>query len=1354
MDAFCNAFISYGRADSKAFATKLHQTLLQQGLKVWFDQNDIPLAVDFQNQIDDGIAKSDNFLFIIAPHSVNSPYCRKEIELAIRLNKRIIPLLHVEEIDQATWQQRYPHQDAAQWQAYQAQGLHSSFPNMHPVISKINWVYFREGKDDFDRSTAGLLALFDRHSDYVRQHTCLLAKAQEWQRHQQQTRYLLVGEERAAAAVWLNVQFPDEQPPCEPTDLHCKFICESIKNANQLMTQVFISYDTTDKDIMVRLSKSLMRASITVWTNYTDIRTGEAFAAAICRGIEEADNLVYLISPSSLQSAYCQQEIADALSLNKRIIPLLVQPTDLEQIPPKLRSIQFINFTNQEAAAFNADFAKLLRVLREDAPYYEQHKILLTKALKWQRQNHNTSILLRGYNLRAAAAWLKLAQSRSQHPALSLQAEFIAQSLAQPESAAQEVFISYSRIDSDFARKLNDALQMQGKATWFDQESIASGSDFQQEIYRGIENSDNFLFVISPSSVNSPYCADEVEHAMRLNKRIVTVLHRAVAPASLHSGLASVQWIDFNQHNGDFYANFSELVRTLDTDRDHVRNHTKWSQRSLEWQQKGESADLLLRGTESAVAEQWLQVTEQQHKQPAATNLQKRFIQASSDAVRAEVRNQKRRIMLLRSLLALVSVALLVAIGQWRRAQVVQEGQIIALSRYSEALKTSHQELEAVVEGIRAARQLERQPVKASTRNHVIAALQAAVNDLKARNQFAGHEKGVTSASFSPDGQTIATASSDGTVKLWSLDGQELRTLRGHSASVNRVIFSPDGRTIATASDDYTAKLWSLNGQELQTLTGHTDWINDISFSPDGQTIATASRDQTIKLWSVAGQLLTTISGHKGAVYSVSFSADSQTIATGSYDATIRLWNLEGQELQRLTGHQGAVRSVRFSSDGQMLLSASEDSTAKLWSRDGQELHTLSGHETTLSRAVFSPDGQTIATASFDQTVKLWSISGQEIEVLEGHQNWVYDVSFSPDGPTLVTASEDQTMQLWNYDPPELVSLPGHADQVTSVQFSPDGQILTTASSDGTVKLWSRDGKELQTLTGHSNLVSNVSFSPDGQTLASASYDGTVKLWSRDGRELRTLQGTGQMTSVSFSPDGRMLTAGSTDRTVQLWNVDGEKLHTLTGHADTVSSVSFIPNGKTVSAELRGALIATGSYDRTVKLWSLDGKELQTLEHDSLVTDVRFSPDGQTIAAAVDNSTIVLWSADGQQSQVLEQPGTTTSVSFSPDSQMIATGGYEKTVTLWSRSGQKLQTLRGAQDLIYGVHFSPDSRAIVAASADRLAHVWTLNPEHLQNSIRLWQLDLKSLTAYGCTWIEDYLKYNARLEADDRQLCD
>ena len=122
MTVFQDAFISYGRADSKAFAIELHQRLMAAGFTVWFDFEDIPLGVDYQKQIDDGIEKADNVLFIISPHSVNSPYCDLEVERALKRGKRIIPLLHVEQISRATWQERTPDGTDEQWAAYQAAG--------------------------------------------------------------------------------------------------------------------------------------------------------------------------------------------------------------------------------------------------------------------------------------------------------------------------------------------------------------------------------------------------------------------------------------------------------------------------------------------------------------------------------------------------------------------------------------------------------------------------------------------------------------------------------------------------------------------------------------------------------------------------------------------------------------------------------------------------------------------------------------------------------------------------------------------------------------------------------------------------------------------------------------------------------------------------------------------------------------------------------------------------------------------------------------------------------------------------------------------------------------------------------
>ncbi|MBE9041588.1 TIR domain-containing protein [Oscillatoriales cyanobacterium LEGE 11467] len=1399
MTTFFDAFISYGRIDSKEFAIALKERLEQQGLKIWFDFDNIPYAVDFQNQINDGISRAHNFIFIISPHAVNSPYCLKEIELAIQFKKRIIPLLHIMQISRETWQQRNPKGTDEAWEEYQVKGLHESDRNMHPIIRQLNWLPFEEHHADFEDSCEKLIDLLSYHREYVRQHTDLLAKAIEWEQRNKQNRYLLIGEKKQQALSWLKIRFKDEQPPCIPADLHCEYITESIKNANNLMTQVFISYADEDREIMETICKGLRREGITVWHNDTDIQTGEAFEESFCRGIEQADNIIYLLSQNSIDSYRALHNLDYALSLHKRIIPILVGEVPSKKIPSVLQNLQYLDLTdNENLEDYWLDESQLLKILDRDAPYYKEHKILLTKAIKWKQQGENPSILLRGYNLRSAETWLRVAQTRTQHIPTPLQEEFITQSLRQPPLESLDVFICYSRADSDLARQINDRLQMQGKMTWFDQESIASGTDFQKEMYLGIKACDNFVFIISPRSIHSPYCAGEVEYAASLNKRFVTVLNRRVKSADLHPELTKVQWIDFNRHDRDFNANFYPLVRTLDTDRQHLHNHTKWLQRALEWEERGRSDDLLLHGSESAFANKWLQKTEQEYKKPTATTLQKEFIEASQNAIAAAqakkqrrrdemLRLQKERAQLLeeqareaearlaqekkhakrqRKMLAAVSLLFvaaasssLVAFSLWTRAKTIQEGHMNSVSRFSLSLLEENRKLDAALEALRAGKQLQEQPqVSQKTRSLVLNALQAAVyrSGFQEKNRLSEHRDSVNSVSFSPDerleDRIIATASSDNTIKLWDCKGELLQTLEGHEGTVTSISFSPDGKTIVSGSWDNTIRLWSREGKALGTIGGHGDTIYGVSFSPDGQIIASSSQDGTVKLWNLQGELLNTLE-HEDGVSSVAWSPDGQTIASTIYDPPIiTLWSREGKKLKTLEeGHDQPIHSVRFSPDGKTIASGGDDRKLILWdAQTGVRQRTIQRHDKAVKSVAFSPDSETIASASRDGTVKLWDRkTGVRQRTLKGHKLDVNSVSFSPDGLTIASASTDKTVKLWSFENPIETQILQHLGEgrkaVKSISFSPDGKSVATASEDGTVKIWSREGEGewlLDRTLPHPGWVSSVSFSRDGQTLATAGKGRTIRLWSREGELLREIPHDDGVNTVSFSPNGKKIAVGNQDNSVTLLNREGDRLGNFKVDEDGGSDIQVL----SVAWSPDSQKIAVSSEDKTaVTLWSANGERLGTLEgHQQEVHSISFSPNGWRIATASMDGTVKLWSREGTELYTLEgHDNRVRSVSFSPDSKIVASASDDGTVRLWDAdNGEPRNIWRGDSGRVYSVAWSPNGKILASGARNGTVILWNLE-----------DLRLARLMEDACDWVADYLTYNSNVEESDSILC-
>jgi hypothetical protein len=274
----------------------------------------------------------------------------------------------------------------------------------------------------------------------------------------------------------------------------------------------------------------------------------------------------------------------------------------------------------------------------------------------------------------------------------------------------------------------------------------------------------------------------------------------------------------------------------------------------------------------------------------------------------------------------------------------------------------------------------------------------------RGQRTFLGHMGIVHSVCFSPDGRRIASASGDGTAKVWDVQtGRELLSLnhKGGAGGGNSVCYSPDGKRIASAFGD--VKVWDAQtGKELFTLlVPLLGGARCVCFSPDGK-------------WIVAGSLV----GGPVNLRGLRAIPNPASLIRNSLGGTVFVWDAAtGRHVRTLRGHQGRLTSVSFSPDSQRLASGSDvDQRLNVWDvQTGKQLLTFR-HEQPVFSVSFSPDGKRLALGSMGSTVKVLDAqTGQEVLTLKGHtESVVNSVSFSPDGERIASGGNDQTVKVWD----------------------------------------------------------------------------------------------------------------------------------------------------------------------------------------------------------------------------------------------------------------------------------------------------------------------------------------------------
>lgn len=943
--------------------------------------------------------------------------------------------------------------------------------------------------------------------------------------------------------------------------------------------------------------------------------------------------------------------------------------------------------------------------------------------------------------------------------------------MADPDSGdpKSKVFISYSRKDKEFVHRLNDGLVQSGVQTWVDWEGIPLSADWMAEIRTAIEGSDSILFVLSPDSAGSKYCGEELTLAIGNKKKVIPILHRELpSGVELHEKLAATNWV-YMRAEDDFDATLPKLVSAIGTDLVWVRQHTRLLTRAIEWDGCKRNSSYLLRGADLEDAEQW-QIRASSRDSRDITPLQAEYIRASRQQF---IRGQ-------RNLLVQVSIILVMtlflAVYAFLQREVAVDNERLAKNNAATAVANENARAtqQAIAynnaatavanENARATQQaiavanakLAEQNAELARQQSIIAQAQGsaaratllknhpeqfylstllAIQSLKLYPNpearlvlrqdialltqpgiYAGHDGEITALRLSLDGARLATASLDGTARIWDLaTGQELLRL-AHPDQVTAAAFTPDGRQLVTGSRDGQVITWdAASGEQLRAMQLPAG-VTALAVSPDNQTLTAGREDGLASVLNLSkGELVTTLK-HDNLIYDLAYSPNSALILSGGEDGYARLWHARTGKAYARTQHGAGVLTVAFSPDAKWFATASADGTARIGQTATGDTTAVLLHNEWVEDALFSADSRRLVTSSDDGQVNVWEVpSGRNLLKLS-HTGFVQFLAVSPDGNWVASASSDRTARIWDILTGQMIALIPLGDYGTFLEFTQDGQSLITTTEKGEIRTWfipqiaTRTGRLLQT-----ELVRALAASPDGRWIAAGTDERWAWLYPAEGvlamassqaaeselKPTRLLKTPGFWERIRFSPDSAWLAALDGSPIVRLKNLAGDSQPFELAATEPLSDLAFSPDSRR---------LATAS-DQDILLWDLAGKaQAGVLTNTWPVTALAWAPDGKHLAAA-GQSALVVWDLDAGDStpHFRGLPETISRMAYSPDGRWLVAAG-QKQARIWDMlagPGAPLYKLAHGSE-ITDLAISGNGRWLSTAQEDGLVRIWDL----------------------------------------------
>lgn len=566
------------------------------------------------------------------------------------------------------------------------------------------------------------------------------------------------------------------------------------------------------------------------------------------------------------------------------------------------------------------------------------------------------------------------------------------------------------------------------------------------------------------------------------------------------------------------------------------------------------------------------------------------------------------------------------------------------------------------------------------------------------------HSDGLTAVALHPEGQLLAAACYDDTIRL--IDRQTDRiTAIGLAEPALALAFSPDGEHLAVGAADNQVYVFDSSGKQIAAHRTHFADVVAVAFSPNGQYVASAAWDQRSIVWDWRSGANLQNNTHETFVSAIAFHPSGEQLVTGEWNGQIKSWSLDGTLQWTMPAHAGTVSGLAFDPEGQRLFSASWDQTVQVCDpATGTERDTIVEEERAIHSLAFHPQEELLLVGTVGSGLNAWTTAGTLRQEFKGHQQWVNAIDLAGEGRYLLSGDTGGNLLWWDLGlfHRKVLSFEPEAGSVRTFAFDPAEERIVTGHWNSLVQLSDMNGNMLDTFAQHKDQIWTVGFVPQRPLIFSAGRDQVIKFRNTEDRsDFRGPYSGSWIWDAAMTQDGQTAYITGFDDMIKGFRIgETDPFVEFGGEHGNTYGVALSPD------ESR---LAVSHYDHTAAIFTAEGELLHLLEgHQGYVFDIAWSPDGNYLATGGGEGDVMLWNAAGELLHILSAHSDQIyALCFSADSRYILSGSRDRTTRLWDTSGRLLQTFRH-QAAVFDVAFTPQTQ--LPASCDYAGHLYIWNP--------------------------------------------